>query len=143
MHPMIRRQQAAQSCVDRFVGKAYAPGTRDCVKLAAHALHKMGVKVGSLKGVRWSTESGGVKALRKAGYKSLVEAVDGLGLVRIAPAAALSGDLLALAGEGEGFGAALAVSVGGGRAVGFVNGYGGVIEPLEFLCAWRVEPCRK
>lgn len=136
--PIIRRQKAAQSCVDRFNGKPYQPGKRDCVVLALHALHGMGVK--GLSFGRYGTEAGGIRAMRKAGFQSLAEGVDSV-LSRIPPAAALPGDVIALEADGP-FGCALTVAVGNGRVLGFFDGVGSVLVPLKYVCAWRVD-CRK
>lgn len=137
VHPMIRRQQAVEACRARFDGKAYEPGSRDCAKLAAHALHKQGRRVGLLKGVRYHSELGALKVLRKLGFSSLMDAVDALGLERIPPAAARPGDLIAVPGEGA-FGCALMVQADNGRVFGFSNGVAGFWQPLQFVCAWRV-----
>lgn len=138
MHPMIRRQRAAQACIDRFAGKAYQPGRHDCVKLAAHALRAMGHKVRPLKGVTWSSETGALKALRRTGFANLSDAVDAQGLPRIAPAMLLPGDLVGMPSDGEGFDVALMVAVGNGRIIGFSGGVGAVFQPLSIVCAWRV-----
>lgn len=140
MTPIIRRQRAAQSCIDRFNGKTYAPGKRDCAVLALHALHGMGVK--GLKIGRYGTAAGAVRAMKKAGFDTLADGVDTV-LSRIPPAAALPGDIIALESEpGCPFGSALTVAVGNGRVIGFFDGVGAVIQPLKFVCAWRAE-CRK
>ena len=89
MNPMIRRQQAAQATIDRFVGKTYRPGTRDCIKLAAFVLRQRGYKLPLLKGLKWSSEAEALRALRRTGFATLVDAVDALELPQIAPAAAL------------------------------------------------------
>lgn len=139
-NPMIRRVAAAQACIDRFAGKLYDPGKRDCIKLGNHALHKLGRRVGLTKGLRYSSEAGGVKVMRKLGFGGLLEAVDAaLGAdARIPPAMALPGDIVALPAEGESaFGCALTVAVGNGRVVGFQNGVGLVMQPKEYLAAWR------
>lgn len=137
---MERRVAAAQACVDRFNGKAYDPGAnRDCIKLASHALHKMGRRVGLTKGLRYHSEAGGVRAMRKLGFESLMQAVDAVGLERIPPAAALPADIIAIPTEdGSPFGCALAVAVGNGRALAFVEGVARVVQPLQYLTAWRV-----
>lgn len=140
IHPMIRRQLAAQSCVDRFFGRPYQPGKRDCVVLALHALSEMGVEGFDVG--RYGTERGAVRAMRRAGFKSLIEGVDSV-LPRIAPASALPGDIIALEAEaGSPFGCALTVAVGNGRVFGFFEGVGGVVQPIKFVSAWRVG-CRK
>lgn len=137
---MIRRVAAAQACIDRFSGKAYDPASnRDCIKLTLHAMRKMGRSTGILKGKRYTTEAGGVKVMRSLGFKNLIEALDGAGLERIPPAAALPGDIIALETEADSpFGCALTVAVGNGRVIGFSGGVGQVMQPLAYLTAWRV-----
>jgi len=122
----------------RFNGKTYKPGTRDCARLAAHAMHKMGVAVPLLKGVKYTTEAGAAKALKRMGFASLMEAVDALGLKRIGPASTLPGDIVALPTEAGAFGCGLMVKADNGRVIGFADGVCGVFEPLKFIAAWRV-----
>lgn len=141
----MTRGEAAQACIDRFGGKAFDPKSRrDCVRLAAHALHCQGVGCAPLKGARYTTLEGGLKALKKLGFEDLIEAVDSLpGLTRIAGARAIAGDIVAMPCDDGPWGCALAVSVGNGRVFGFCEGVGQVVIPSQILCAWRVQPCRK
>lgn len=132
-----RKRAAAQACIDRFNRKPYAPGKRDCVRLAAHLLHHVGHGVPLLKGHRWTSETGGLRVMRRLGFACLVDAVDATGLERIAPARAVTGDLVALPAEGP-FGCALTVAVGNGRLLGFLDGRCQVVEPKDFVAAWRV-----
>jgi hypothetical protein len=129
--------QAAQACIDRFSGKAYEPGKRDCAVLAAHLLHQYGIAVPVMKGLKYSTETGAVRALKRTGFADLIEAVDALGLERIAPAAAKTGDLVGMPCEGP-WGCALTVAVGNGRVFGFLDGMAQVQIPSAFTAAWRV-----
>lgn len=138
--PLIRRVAAAQACIDRFSGKPYEPGKRDCIKLGSHVMHKLGRRTGLTKGLQYSSEAGGVRVMRKLGFANLLEAVDAaLGAdARIAPAMALPGDIIAMPTEGDSpFGCALAVAVGNGRVIGFQNGVGLVLQPTAFVTAWR------
>ena len=64
--------QAAQACIDRFGGKTYEPGKRDCAILAAHLLHQYGVAVPVMKGMRYSTEAGAIKALKRTGCRDII-----------------------------------------------------------------------
>jgi hypothetical protein len=102
------------------------------VKLATHALIKMGHGSGLMKGLTYGSEAQGYKLLRKAGFANLIEAMDAKGLPRIAPAMAMQGDLLALPTvEGSPFGAALAVAMSDGIVLGFSH--------ERAICAtWRV-----
>lgn len=129
--------EAAQACIDRFVGKPYEPGKRDCAILAAHLLHQYGVPVPVMKGLKYSSEAGAIRSLKRTGCRDIMQAVDGLGLQRIAPAAALAGDLIGLPCDGP-WGCALTVAVGNGRVVGFVEGMGHVFQPKAYVTAWRV-----
>lgn len=139
MPDMIKRAAATQACMDRFAGRFYAPGTRDCGKLAAHALHKLGRKAKLLTASRHTTEAGAIRYIRKAGFKDLVELMDAVGLDRIPPAAALPGDIIAMAmPEGDPFGCSLTVALDNGRILGFKDGVCQVLVPHDFVTAWRV-----
>lgn len=135
----IRRAAAADACRQRFYGKSYAPGKRDCVKLATHALIKMGHGSGPMKGLVYASEAQGYRLLRKAGFNTLMEALDARGLPRIAPARAMQGDLIALdAGDHSPFGAALTVAMSDGIVLGFSGGVCSTWRPLAFQAAWRL-----
>jgi len=130
--------RAAQACIDRFDGKAYEPGKRDCAILAAHLLHQYGLPVPIMKGLKYSTEIGAARALKRTGCCDLIAAVNTLGLQQIAPAATRTGDLVGIPCEGGPWGCALTVAVGNGRVFGFFNGAAHCFEPLAFVAAWRV-----
>jgi len=134
----MTRVKAAQACIDRFNGKTYEPGKRDCWRLFLHLLHQLGRSVPAARRVRYSTETGAYRALRKAGFECLADAVDSLGFERIPPARAMAGDLVAVPSGEDAFGCALTVAVGNGRVFGFLNGRGQVVEPKAFVAAWRL-----
>lgn len=142
-----RRRRAAQACVDRFANKPYEPGKRDCTMMARHCLHKLGLKVPFAKGIRYSTELGGAKALKAAGFTNLIDAVDSLGLQRIPPAAAQAGDLIALPTD-HALGA-LAVSLGQGTLLAYGEEFEGAtilgdikqfVTDAKGPAAWRTLP---
>ncbi|WP_336968362.1 DUF6950 family protein [Brevundimonas aurantiaca] len=141
MTTMLKRAAATQACMDRFAYKPVEPGVRDCGKLAAHALHKQGRSAKLLNASRHKTWRGALAYLKRTGFASLVDLIDAMGLERIAPAAALPGDLIALPSEeGDGFGCSLAVALDNGRVLA-LNRVSGLIEPMiphMFVCAWRV-----
>jgi hypothetical protein len=120
MTPAVRRARAAQSCIDRFSGRPFLIGRRDCAKLAGHQLHALGIKVPFLKGVRWTSETTAVKALKKLGFDDLDAAVDAVGLPRIGWASALVGDLISLPSDHK-IGA-LGVYLGNGAVLCFRDG---------------------
>lgn len=132
---MVRRVAAVEATIKRFQGRPLTLGRDDCARMAIHCLKRLGVKVSVLKAGSYRNEIGAARALKAAGYDSLEAALDGLGLPRIAPAAALPGDILALPSEGSGV--ALCVAVGNGRALGFWMGECQVGQPLAFVAAWR------
>lgn len=143
MISVLKRQAATQACMDRFAGKPYASGKRDCAKLAAHALHKLGRKCPLLTKARHTTEAGALKYIRQNGFKDLVELMDAvMGVTpegRIAPAAALPGDIVGMA-EGGGFGCSLAVVLDNGLVLGF-DGIDRICQPVTphlFVAAWSV-----
>jgi hypothetical protein len=135
MHPMIRRQQAVEKTLARFNDKPLTYGRDDCARMVAFCLKKMGLKASLLPGGSYSSKLGAAKALKRLGHDGLPEAVDALGLPRIAPAAALPGDIIAL--PAEAFGGALMIVVGNGRAFGFFDGRFQVGQPHLIDTAWR------
>lgn len=136
-NPMIRRVAAVQATIDRFRDKPLKLGTDDCVRMAAFALRKQGVRASLLKAGSYSSEVGARRVMKRLGYETLADAVDALGLPRIAPAMALPGDILSLRSkEGD---VALTVAVGNGRVLGFWEAAGvcTVFQPVEYADAWR------
>lgn len=143
--PTVRRERAATACRLRFQGKSYKPGTRDCPIMGLHCLRKLGVQVPWAKGLKWSSEAEGLKTLKSLGFANLIEAVDSLGLPRIAPAMALAGDLIALPTSHK-LGA-LAVCMGNGNLLAFTDhspnaevltGVTEFVRDERGPCAWRV-----
>lgn len=140
-----RRQRAADACRVRFHEKPYKPGTRDCPLLALHDLRHVGVMVPWAKGLKWKTEAEGLRVLKSLGFRNLIDAVDSLGLPRIAPAAALAADLIALPTSHQ-LGA-LAVCMGNGNLLAFTDqspnaemltGVTDFAKDELGYCAWRV-----
>lgn len=139
MTPAQKRVDAAQACIDRFGGRPLNMAERrDCARLGAHLLHHLGVGVPPMKGARYSNPAAAYKALRKRGFSNLIEAVDSLGLERIAPAKARTGDLVALETHADDpFGCVLTVAIGNGRVFGFIDGKAQALQPHRFVTAWR------
>lgn len=138
MIEMIRRQQAAQAAVDRFKGQPWELGKNDCVRLAAFVLRKMGHRPQLGKAGSYKTGPGAILALKRAGYATLAEALDALGLERIAPAAARVADIIMIPGEAP-LDGALTIAVGNGRVLGFHEDAGSaeILQPVDFIGAWR------
>lgn len=139
MIAMVQRQRAAQAVVDRFLGRPLAYGSDDCARMAALALRQMGHRPQLGKAGAYRTELGAVRALKRFGHASLADAIDSLGLQRIAPAATLIGDLVMLPAEGA-FGGALAVVVGNGRVLGWHEAVATaeILQPIVVTTGWRL-----
>ena len=136
---LVRRVEIAQATFDRFKDRAFDWGSADCVQAAAWHLRAMGHTVLLSKGGRYRTAIGAARALRRAGYDSLSAALDAMHFERIAPAAAWTGDLLALPGHDERI-EAIGVALGNGRIGGWhpdALGYA-ALQPETYLAAWRV-----
>lgn len=135
---MERRVSAAQATLDRFKDKPFSFGTHDCARMVAFHLRQLGYQPMLSKGGSYKTCLGAKRALRRAGYPDLAAAIDRLGLVRIAPAEALPGDILQLPAVDE-LGA-LTVALSNGRVLGYHESVAGavVMQPSAFSGAWRV-----
>lgn len=139
-HTLLRRVEVAQGTLDRFRDKPFQWGTRDCSRMVAAHLRAMGYKVKLPPAGSYRSLRGATRALAAAGFGTVGEALDALGLLRIPPAAALPGDIIEWPSENHL--AALGIAVGNGRMVGFHPDARGatVLQPVEFVSAWRVEP---
>ena len=135
--PFIIRTRAAQATLDQWSTRPMRLGTSDCVRMTASHLRRLGHKVKLPASGSYRTIRSALKALDERGYASLADALDGMGLERIAPAAAIVGDVLALPAEDK-LGA-LVVALGNGRVVGYhADAVGAaVLQPVDYIAAWR------
>ena len=131
--------------MSRFDGHAMDWRRRDCVRLAAHSMRKLGVATPILKGVTWTSELTAAKAMAALGFADLAEAMDATNLVRVAPAMTWPGDIVACAGRDSGpFRISLTVvhEYGARRTLAFgPDGVCGVGSPdlsRGDVIAWRV-----
>lgn len=140
MTMFIRRRDAAQATFDRFAGVAMRYGYIDCVQMTAFHLDAMGCGTDLAPAGSYSTARGGVRVLKRLGFKRLSDALDGLGFARIAPAFAWVGDIMELPGDAAP--GALAVVLSNGRILGFHEELGGAdsLQPVEPIAAWRILP---
>jgi hypothetical protein len=138
MSELVRRRDATQATVDAWKGKPFRLGYADCVRLTASHLRRMGKKVRLPAQGSYRTFRSAQKALKERGYDDLPSALDGMGFERIAPAAALPGDIIAIPSD-QPIGC-LMVAVGNGRALGFLEDVEGaeILQPVEYVGAWRV-----
>ena len=75
--------------------------TSDCKSLSADHLARFGHDPNLAQFRAYDSETGACRALRKAGYLDTTGWIDSLGLERIAPARALTGDLMGFTMAGE------------------------------------------
>jgi hypothetical protein len=94
VNPLVKRQRAIAATMERFRGKPFAFGSVDCAKVVAFHLKQLGHKVRLSKAGQYRTLLGAQAALRRLGYDTLSDAMDGHGFARVAPAAALLGDII-------------------------------------------------
>lgn len=141
MHPMIKRANTVQACMNEYGYKEVTPGTHDCLTLTACAMNGQGIDTSLISDWSGKTWADGYSYIKRKGFDDLVSLMDSaLPDRRIAPAAALPGDIIALPAADERFGCSLAVALDNGRVLG-LNAASGLIEPLQprmFVCAWRL-----
>jgi cell wall-associated NlpC family hydrolase len=145
--PLVRRVEIAQEALDTFAGKPFAWGSNDCARLAALVLRRAGYKPKLSQFGDYRSDLAARKALKARKMKSVVDWIDSVGVMRVAPAATLPGDLIAFPGAGGWEG--LAVVLGNGRVLAFTEaaekGAASIVAANLGLAvaAWSVPPCRK
>nr|WP_179406577.1 hypothetical protein [Novosphingobium marinum] len=124
--------------MERFRGKCFAFGSVDCAKMTAFHLRQLGHKVRLSKAGQYRSLKGAVGALKRLGYDTLPDAMDGHGFARIAPAFCLIGDIVSVRSEHP-IGA-LAIAAGNGNFLGFHESHEMPTIMLipEIETAWRV-----
>ena len=138
--PLDLRVAATQKLLDDWKGVEFSwADNQHCVRMVAEHLRRMGYTPPLSKGGPFTTALGAQRAIKRAGCATLSEAVDLVGLPRIAPAAALVGDIIELPGDAPG---CLAVALGNGRVLAWHPDADGaaVLQPSAYVVAWRVTP---
>jgi hypothetical protein len=138
MSELIQRVAAAQASLDAWRDKPFKLGKVDCVRFVAFHLRRMGHQVKLPPAGSYGSLLTASRRLAERGHADLPAALDAMGLERIAPAAAWPGDVIALPADSP-IGA-LAVALSNGRVAGFHEDTAGVtvLQPMEFVAAWRV-----
>lgn len=90
-----------------------------------------------LKGGHYSTEVGARLALKKLGVTSLTEIMDSQFERHAAPIYAMTGDIVALRGDGE-TGDAMGVVLHRGHVLAFLEGVCAELKVSEYVAAWKV-----
>ncbi len=140
---LFERVTATQRTIDDHLHKPFIWGELDCAILATNHLANLGYTTRLKEAGNYRTELGAIRALKRLGYNDLADIGDAMGFERIAPAAALVGDIVGLRGGTEAREwTAIGVCVGNGRVIAFADaGNGPRCEwgPIEACkIAWRV-----
>lgn len=116
-HILIKRRDATQKTVDKFMGRTFKWGSVDCLYLVRTQLVNMGRK-GLPKIPNYSTFETAVRRLKNAGYDSLEDLLLDFTL-EIPPALILPGDIITAKGETDI--SASAVYTGQQKFIGFAG----------------------
>lgn len=141
---LIARQAALTATAAKFKGPTFCWRKYDCLRLFGYHVRQMGHSVSLAPAGTYTNALGAARALQRSGFDSLPAAIDARGFMRIPPAMALIGDIMALPGEGGLH--ALQVVAGNGRTFGYHadSDTAEYIQPrptvLAEAIAWRIEP---
>lgn len=141
-HALVRRVKAAQSTRDEWWEQPHHYGHADCARMAASHLRRMGYKVRLPPEGSYASQRTARMKLKAMGAETLADALDSMGFKRIAPAATLVGDIIELPGAAGDL-SALTIALGNGRVLGWhpdAPKGACVMQPTEWLAAWRVDP---
>jgi hypothetical protein len=116
-HPLDRRVAGTRATRDKFFGQHFGFGTFDCLKMTVFHVRQFGWRPKLAKIGKYSTAVSAMAALKRAGYSSIAEGLDDLGLMRIAPASVVVGDIVQ-GDSGDAFGA-LGIYQGNGAILGW------------------------
>jgi hypothetical protein len=138
MTPLERRHAAIEATMCRFRDQPFAWGKVDCAKVAAFHLKQLGHKVLTSKGGQYASALGAAKALKRIGYSTIGDMADGIGLLPIAPARMLLGDVAEL--EGDNAIGTVGLYAGNGNVFCFHEDHPGLVTfaPNRILRAWSV-----
>ncbi len=142
MPTLIERAAAAEATIAKFMGVEFAWGSKDCLRMVAHHLRALGHPPPLRDAGPYKSHLGAHRALKRTGHDSLTAWVESWGLIRIPPAMALTGDILALP-SGDDAMPSLAVQLSNRRVLAFVPELKVVaathlVEGVVPLAAWRV-----
>src|SRR3546814_12556028 len=96
---MEARRRATQATADRFRDQPFTWGKNDCVRMVAFHLRKLGYRPKLAKAGSYSSALGAKRALARAGFETTGQALDALGIERIATAVAMLGDNVRTPGD--------------------------------------------
>jgi len=132
---LVERVEITNATLAQFVGQPFAFGACDCGLMVIRHLKAMGWTIRT--GGTWKTATALKRFLKRHGGSGAA-CIDSWGLPRIAPAAAIVGDIVEIQGVPP-FGA-FGICVGNGRIMAFHEDAEGVaiLQPVEPpIAAWR------
>jgi hypothetical protein len=134
---LVERRDITERSIAAFAGKPLAHGSIDCGKLVIRHLRNMGHRPLIGPGGTWRNKAGLLRFLRRHGGSGAA-CLDGWGLPRIPPAAAIIGDILELPGEPP-F-SAFGIATGNGSVAAYHEDSDLLVyqRPSQFIAAWRV-----
>lgn len=138
MNPLIRRTVLTEQTNAKWFGRPFRWGSSDCARIAAFHARKFGHKPPKTGG--YSTLAGAIARLEELGYATLPDLIDGYGLREIAPAFAMTGDIVSFASDAP-IGA-IGIVVGNGRMLAFHEAAEGaaIISMDHIDRAWDIWP---
>ncbi len=119
-HPLVRRVAVADRVAQKFLRQEFKWGERDCVRMAHLVVTGLGLPSPVRRAGTYRSERTAMRALAKAGFKTIDEALDQM-FPRIAPAEALPADILGFKSACPQMGSALGVALSNGRCVAFID----------------------
>lgn len=138
MFDIPKRTEVISKVAAKYDGKPFELGSEfDCVHMIDFGLREYGIKSSLPTRGSYHSETSAARALKRAGFSSLADAMDGEGFVRLdSPAFAWVGDILGLKGDNGDI--ALVWMASEGRAFGFLDGVAQFVQPKQIEFAWRV-----
>ena len=147
---MTPQEIATDKIAQEWIGRSFKLGSHDCAHLVMAMREAIGSPISFSGGLKYTTEAGAVRALRKLGYKDLDQACDDLLGDRLeTPLFANFGDVVMVPGEGS-LAGGLGIMLNDGRVLiaAAPEGVQPVFQPLghvdpqtgKSLClaAWRL-----
>lgn len=122
---LITRRDATQKTFDKYRSRPFDWNGATCIHLARTQLRNMGHKPPRIPAFR--SAIGAKRAMKDAGYATIADIFDGLGLPRIAPARMKVGDIAILPGE-DGWDAV--VISAGGKLLGWHGASEDGLQPI-------------
>lgn len=120
-HPLVKRKNAAQATINKFLNQPFVWGSNDCVHLAAHCLVGLG-HPDPLEGLaEYDTALGAKRAMTAFGVSRFEDHLDNLGFERIAPARALPCDIWSIPSDDPTW-PALGIFIQHDRVLAFAEG---------------------